>query len=272
MTAMNTLETIATAKEAALKEVEAVEARHQLVIQERTDQYNEVIDEVFEGVFKESDSVNVSSSTWSRSIDVSVCRGGKYDEILRFSIRPVKYAEDSPFEKIETGFYSTSDSSEYELERMITIGKVGSVLLNRGDELCSLFNEVADSYKATLAAIENELSYAKGNLVDIRLEETKLRKEALMTKLETEGIEFGFSEENRRENTSFEIKFNWTVNNVTKVKLLSTSSSGKSARLEITRMTWDQNFNLVEDTFEETVRMDKLEYFILRNTSSTTNN
>ena len=100
---MNTLETIAIAKEAAVKEVEAVEARHQLVIQDRTDQYNEVIDEVFEGVFKESDSVNVSSSTWSRSIDVSVCRGGKYDEILRFSIRPVKYEEDSPFEKIETG-------------------------------------------------------------------------------------------------------------------------------------------------------------------------
>ena len=269
---MNTLETIATAKEAALKEVEAVEARHQLVIQDRTDQYKEVIDEVFEGVFKESDSVNVSSSTRRRSIDVSVCRGGKYNEILRFSIRPVKYADDSPFEKIETGFYSTSDSSEFELERMITIGKVGSVLLNRGDEIRRLLNEVAGSYEATLTAIENELSYAKGNLVDIRLEETKLRKEALMTKLETEGIEFGFSEENRRENISFEIKFNWWISNVTKVKLLKTTPSGKSARLEITRMTWDQDSNRVEDTFEETVRMDKLEYFILSNTSSITNN
>ena len=268
---MITLETLATVKEEALKEVEAVEAKQKLVIQERTDRYKEVIDEVFEGVFKESDTVNVSSSIWSRSIDVNVYRGDGHNEILRFNFRNSFYV-DSPFDKIETGFYSTSDSSEFELERMITIGKVGSVLLNRGDELCRLFNEVADSYKATLTAVENEFSSANENLREILKEEAKLRKEALMTKLEIEGIEFGFSEENRRKNTSFEIKFNWIVNNVTKVKLLSTSSSGKSARLEITRMTWDQDSNRVESTFEETVRMDKLEYFLSQNKASMINN
>ena len=270
MTTMITLETLATLKEEALKEVEAVEAKQKLAIQERTDRYKEVIDEVFEGVFKESDTVNVSSSTWNRSIDVSVCRGGKYDEILRFNFRTSSYV-DSPFDKIETGFYSTSASSEFELERMITIGKVGSVLLNRGDELCRLFNEVADSYKATLTAIERELSSANVNLREILQEETKLRKEALMTKLEIEGIKFEYDEQSWK-NPSFDIKFNWKVNNVTKVKLLETTPSGKSARLEITRMTWDQDFNRVEDTFEETVRMDKLEYFLSQNKASMINN
>lgn len=269
---MNTLESLATAKEAAFKEVEAVEARHQLVVNDRKDQYNEVIDEVFEGVFEEFDKVNVSCSTWSRSIDVGVCRGGKYDEILRFSIRPINYSDDAPFEKIETSFYSTSDSSVFELERMVTIGKVGSVLLNRGDEVCRLLNEVADSYKAILTAIEKELSDAKENRAKIINEENNLRKEALMTRLETEGIEFGFSEQNRSDNTPFEIKFNWTLTNVTKVKLLKTTPSGKSARLEISRMTWDTDFNLVEITFEETVRMDKLEWFLSHNESSIINN
>jgi len=267
---MITLEILATVKEEALKEVEAVEAKQKLAIQERTDRYNEVIEEVFEGVFKESDTVNVSSSTWSRSIDVNVYRGEGHNEILRFNFRTSGYV-DSPFDRIETGFYSTSAFSEFELERMITIGKVGSVLLNRGDEIRRLLNEVADSYKATLTAIERELSSANENLREILQEETKLRKKALMTKLEIEGIKFEFDEESWKE-ISFDIKFNWTVSNVTKVKLLSTSSSGKSARLEITRMIRDQDFNRVEDTFEETVRMDKLEDFLRNNSSSMINN
>jgi len=154
---------------------------------------------------------------------------------------------------------------------MITIGKVGSVLLNRGDELCRLFNEVADSYKATLTAIERELSSANVNLREILQEETKLRKEALMTKLEIEGIKFEYDEQSWK-NPSFDVKFNWKVNNVTKVKLLETTPSGKSARLEITRMIWDQDYNRVESTFEETVRMDKLEYFLSQNKASMINN
>jgi hypothetical protein len=59
---------------------------------------------------------------------------------------------------------------------------------------------------------------------------------------------------------------------VTKVKLLNTTSSGKSARLEITRMTWGKDCNLVEVTFEETVRVDKLELFLRLNSKSMINN
>ena len=268
---MNTLEALATAKEAALKEVEAVEVKQKLADGACTDQYEKVIDVFFEGVFKESDEVVVSSYNRYRSVEVSVNRGEKYSEILRFSFRPFGFEDDS-FEEISTGFYSTSTASEFELVRMITIGKVGDVLLNRGDEICLFLNEVKENHKANLAAIDKELSSAENNLREICEKEIKLRNEALMTKLETEGIEFGFSEENRRENTSFEIKFNWTLTNVTKVKLLNTTSSGKSARLEITRMTWGKDCNLVEVTFEETVRVDKLELFLRLNSKSMINN
>ena len=268
---MITLKALASVKEAALKEVEAAEAKQQAATDARLKDYNKVIDGFFEGVFKESDEVKVSSYNWDRSIDVSVYRGENRSEILRFAFRPIEFGKDVPFGKIETGFYSTSESSEFELERMITIGKVGSALLNLGEEMFVLLNEVKENHKAALAAVGNELAAANENLREIVREEEKLRKASLRTKLETEGVEFKWDPETWR-NVSFDIKFNLEVYNVTKVKMLRTSPSGKSARLEITRMVRDIEHNWVESTFEETVRMDKLEYFLRHNSSSMINN
>lgn len=269
---MNTLDTFNSHKvaEEVLSEIQILKSEYDRLAAERAEKYKEVVDGYFLDIFKESDDLRMR--VYSSSVDFAVTRGGEYNEILRFSFRSSNYSPDAAFDKIDTGFYSTSESDEFELERMITIGKVGNVLRYFGDEILFDLTEARKNFGPKLQAAEEVLAEAQERLHSIKLEEANLRKASMMSKLEKEGIEFEFDKTSSRYNVSFDIKFNWTVTNVTKVKLLSTTPSGKSARLEITSLVRNREYELVETTLEETVRMDKLENFLYFNSSSMINN
>ena len=105
--------------------------------QSRTDTLYDVVDGYFSGAFTLDDVyIKKPSSAGYSSSSYEVRRPQKdssYDKEL-MTIRFNKSWNSSDYEKIETSMYSTSDNSQFELERIFTNGEVAKVLLDHGDD------------------------------------------------------------------------------------------------------------------------------------------
>ena len=254
------------AKESAAQKLEAAQKAAEAVVDARVKEYEGVISKYSEGVFESSDNVTVSNN-YSDEVVVRVNRPNenRISEILSFRFN--RNYESDGFATIETNFYSTNSQSRFELERMRTLGLVGTMLLDSGDAILADLNEVrtrfADDFKtATVECIT--LGRALREVEDLI---KRTEKEAQENKLTEEGIEFSFEEGSSWNNAQFEIKFDRTLYGVKKIKLVEKTASGKSAKVAITQgfTRWNQEEQKTEffdKTFVETVRMDKIESFL----------
>ncbi len=172
-------------------------------------------------------------------------------------------------EKLKTSFYSTSDSSEFELRRMVLIGKVGQVILDFSDDIIAELNQITSKYKEELSKLNTSIWDLEKQITRIKNDIDKFEKENLLEKLEKEGIEFELKEgEISSSLPDMYIKTNYTVSRVKGVKILKKTSSGKSADIELKTMnrSWDQT----TETYKEVdrtilvgkVRMDKIQGFV----------
>ena len=59
------------------------------------------------------------------------------------------------YTNIETSMYSTSDNSQWELERLFTAGEVAKVLLDHGDDIIAKFNSYKDSFAEEHKAVRD---------------------------------------------------------------------------------------------------------------------
>jgi len=177
-------------------------------------------------------------------------------------------------EKLKTSFYSTSDSSEFELRRMVLIGKVGQVILDFSDDIIAELNQITSKYKEELSKLNSSIWDLEKQITHFKNDIDKFEKENLLEKLEKEGIEFELKE--RETNGSLPemyVKTNYTVYRVKGIRLLSKTSSGKSADIELKTISrnWDNTTNTYKDVenivVEKKVRMDKINYFLFYNSN-----
>lgn len=142
------------------------------------------------------------------------------------------------------------------------------------------FMQIAVDHKDDILAEWNTVSTKYDKLLDILYPiERKLRKayssqsndiavleqEAMMNKLKSDGIEF--SKDKRGNLPELEVKWDWTLRNVSGLKVTRTTPSGKSADLVITQKfrDWSTNGTEVREEFVEKVRMDKVNRFLRYN-------
>ena len=266
---MTRLDILDIAKEAATQKLEAAEVKVEAVVEARQAEYKAVIDTFFEGAFEETDNVEVSNN-YSDEVVVRVNRPqeGRMNEILSFRFNR-KY-EEVDFSTIETNFYSTNSQSRFELERMRTLGVVGTTLLDFGDDILAGLNTVKGRFIEEYKALKDEYYTATKALREVDQMIAQVKKENQEEKLMNEGIEFTFDEGSSWNNAQFEIKFDRTLYGVKKIKLVEKTASGKSAKVSITQCftRWNQEEQKTEffdKTFVETVRMDKVESFLSQN-------
>jgi hypothetical protein len=172
-------------------------------------------------------------------------------------------------EKLKTSFYSTSDSSEFELRRMVLIGKVGQVILDFSDDIIAELNQITSKYKEELSKLNTSIWDLEKQITRIKNDIDKFEKENLLEKLEKEGIEFELKEgETSSKLPDMYIKTNYTVSRVKGIKILKKTSSGKSADIELKTMyrNWDQTTETYKDVDNTIlvgkVRMDKIQGFV----------
>ena len=197
---------------------------------------------------------------------------GKYNkEIVGVSFA-TKNWRDEEVDKIETSFYSTSENSEFELKRMITLGRVGMIILDFKDDIIAGYNQIKESYKPSRVELFKTINKNDMCIDECEKEIADIREQEIRNILNEGVIEFNITEPSSR-NPRLEVRYNWDIRDIKMLKVISKTPSGLSAKIEVTRLSnvWKEDaINETEieeytDTFEK-VRMSNIENFVFGNT------
>lgn len=172
-------------------------------------------------------------------------------EIYSISRSGYSMKEGMPFQ-IST--YSTTVDNDFEFDRLITVGKVAAFVKENKTNLVETFRLGSPWNSA-----EQKEVYKLGNeLSALNREKSDLERQAIFNKLETEGIEFTADKWNNL--PSLDVRWDWSVRGIFKIKVVKKTASGKSADLEIVtrHKTWEGDF-VDNTTTVDKVRMDKVE-------------
>ena len=197
---------------------------------------------------------------------------GKYNkEIIGVSFTTSNWKRDEP-DQIETSFYSTSDNGEFELKRMITLGRIAMVILDFKDDILAGHISILDNYKPSRVELFKTINKNNMCIDECEKEIADIREQEIRTILNGGVIEFDIKEPSHR-NPKLEVRYNWDIRDIKDLKIISKTPSGLSAKIEVTRLSnvWKEDeVNETEvkeytDTFEK-VRMSNIESFVFNNT------
>jgi hypothetical protein len=181
-------------------------------------------------------------------------------EIISVGLSSSSYRDDQAT-KLTTGFYSTSDSSRFEIMRMITIGRVGMIILDFEDDIIAGYNQIKAEFKDEIRYLKSAIYKNQDSISKCDLDITNMRRAEVMTLLNGDGIEFILEEQSYR-NSKLEIRYDWDVRDVTKLEILSKTASGLSANIKVTRLTsvWreDDKGESIQTVIEEATTFDKV--------------
>jgi len=214
------------------------------------------------GMLDEGDLLvnDYSSGVRVNRIQVRTKRDGEQynysQEIL--SISRSEYGEE------KTGFNLNTDSTtvdnNFEFDRLITVGKVAAFIKENREALKTEFpsNTVYDSKEySEKYRIQNEIR-------TLQNEKSDIERSAILSKLENEGVEF--TAEKPYDLPRLEARFNWSISNICKIKIVKKTASGKSADLEVTNRYKSYDGTVSEQVeLVYKVRMDKVEDLVLYN-------
>lgn len=233
------------------------------------------IDRKIENLVK--DTFNVDSIVEGVTIEASRDRvyfrrddQGYQRDLISLYFRSKDYSS-NVVDHIQTSFYSTSSSSKFELERMVLIGEVGKMILEKGDSLLERYNHIILEDKDTLDSLNKSIWSIESDVTRLNDQIKDIEKQQLLDRLEGEGIKLIYKLD---ENThlyrlpSIDLKFDYRINGVKSIKILNKTKSGKSATVQVqyVRRAWDDKskkyFWKVVTEEESNVRMKNIFGFI----------
>jgi len=242
-----------------------LETKRKKVNEAKTDELSRMYLKYFGECLVDDDTIEVSDTyCYFKRFDPDY---NYHKEMMSISVRPKSWRDDEA-DAIETSFYSTSANNDFELKRMILIGKVGQVILDFQDDIIAEKNSISVSFKDKLSELNKEIWALEKKVREMKSEISTIESNALMKKVETDGIEFEVDEENLYRLPDLDVRFDWTVKNIKKIKVTGKTKSGKSGDLEL--VTVRKSWNSEKDEYElayhtntyERVRMDKISYLV----------
>lgn len=223
--------------------------------------YNNLIKETWVAqlgnILEEGDTLenDYSEGIRVKRIQVRTDRSGKeynYSQEI-YSICRSSYgkSEGMPFQ-IST--YSTTVDNDFEFDRLITVGKVAAFVKENKTNLIEVFR-LSSPWNT---AEQKEVNRLDNALRLLNNEKSVLERQALLVKLETEGVEFAPNKYN--DYPSLDARWDWSIRNICKIKVVKKTASGKSADLEVVTRYKDWEGNIHDGvTTADKVRMDKVE-------------
>tara|TARA_R110000787_G_scaffold23091_2_gene66447 strand:+ start:1233 stop:2072 length:840 start_codon:yes stop_codon:yes gene_type:complete len=227
--------------------------------------------EYFGEVLTESgDEMNVSRDRVEfRRIDPTSTSKWK-KEILTLYFKSKDWRS-SEINQIDTSFYSTSDNSLFELQRMLLIGKVGEILIDHSDDIIAGHNKITSDYAGTLRKAEMAVQELELVLRAFGKEIEDIENKVIQDKIDTGCVEFKMRDDNPRTLPNLDIRWDWDLNNIQKIEILSKTASGLSANIKVKRCFKQYDYDnedegvtkliYQEDTFDK-VRMSKINHMI----------
>lgn len=190
-------------------------------------------------------------------------------EIISVSLSTSSY-RDVEANKITTSFYSTSDNSRFELMRMITIGRVGMIILDFEDDIIAGHNGIKAEFRDEIKDLRSSIYKNQDSIRKCDLDIENMRRAEVLILLNGDGVEFILEEQSYR-NPKLEIRYDWEIRDITKLEILSKTASGLSANIKVTRLTsvWREDDKgeevktmVEQDTTYDKVRMANIKAFV----------
>ena len=150
---------------------------------------------------------------------------------------------------VRTSVYSTSDNTLWELERLLLVGHIASILIDYKDDFIAEMMSFKEACKKESKAVRQVGYDIEKDIRECNKEIDRMHTEAAEELLNGEGLTFG------TKLACVDISWNNEVRRVSKARILSKTPSGKSADLEITTSYGDNEENVF--TFKK-VRMSNV--------------
>jgi hypothetical protein len=234
----------------------------------RIDRLSAMFNKVFAGTLEADDVLEVSSNR----VQFTRQEPGRnyHKDILDLYFRSAEWRTELAT-TIETSFYSTKDNSEFELRRMILIGKVGQIVLDQSQDILQQFNAIISDTQAEIREAYEVANTVIRDIADITKQIANLHAAALLDRLHDTGIEFNMPSNDAYRLPTLDITATRQIRRVKDIRVLATTASGKSADIQVTTIdsSWDAVAGQTVDRETERavykVRMSMIESFIRDN-------
>lgn len=258
---MNKIELIKQVIEKKQKSLDALRKKERDVEEKKSDAKAHLMMEYFGDSQEEGDTIEISGSYIYFKRPHKDYSYNK--EVLSLNIRPKSWRDDEA-DSIETSFYSTNDNSDFELRRMVLLGKIGQVIIDFKDDIIAGYNKIEADFKKQLSDLSSKRYERAKEISAHKSEINAIEDNELLSRLRKDGLEFEVDEENLYKLPSLDVRFNWEVKGIKKIRVVGETKSGKSVDVEIVKVykqwcTESQEYTLTEttDTYER-VRKDKV--------------
>tara|TARA_B110000858_G_scaffold93165_1_gene107574 strand:+ start:424 stop:1257 length:834 start_codon:yes stop_codon:yes gene_type:complete len=246
----------------------SLEAKRETIQMHEEEALMEHYKQMFSGALMEGDEVQKGYRGFivkRRDPDAKYSR-----EIIGISFTSSNWKRDDP-DQIETSFYSTSDNGEFELKRMLTLGRIAMVILDFKDDIIAGHTQILDNYKPSRVELFKTINKNDMCIDECEKEISDIREQEIRSMLNNGVIEFDVKEPSSR-NPRLEVRYNWDIRDIKNLEILSKTPSGLSAKIKVTRISnvWKEDaineteIREYEDTFEK-VRMSNIENFVFGN-------
>lgn len=156
-------------------------------------------------------------------------------EICNITIRKSHYQLKHP-DQLGISYYSTSDISDFEINRLITIGKVAQIVKDYGSDILETIKEISQPYRNTINPLRKEMWSAESEISSLKKEINDILKFKATFKLFKEGYEIPMDGKSGLENVY--VRSDYRVRSITKVRFRDwTNDNRKSLTVELTRKT-----------------------------------
>jgi hypothetical protein len=233
MTKIEIINEIIVKKQEELKELKATGKKLE---DTRIDAMFSVIEKYLGGEFT-LDDVYISKPSYGYSGGTYEVKRPNKDYKYDKEIMTIRFHEDwktNELDGIETSIYSTSDNSQWELERIFTNGEVAKVLLDHGDDLLAEMNVVRLTKSEEISDARTDIYKVESSITNLKNEINTIEIDEATELLEGKGLVF---EEGKK--GSMDIKWDWTLRGINSAKIISKTASGKSCNIEIQAYDYD---------------------------------
>lgn len=209
-------------------EFERATEQYEIIAEARQDDYFAIIQKYFGGELQFDDVFIKQNYDTSYEV-VRPVEGYSYPRELMTIRITDNYSfvdNDRSFKSINTSVYSTNDNSDFELERLICVGQVATVILDFKDDILAEFNHVLQRYQEEILEKSKLKWKLEGELRTLENDLSKFKFEDKLIRLESEGIEF-------EKPVNMSVRWDWTVRRINKAKITSKSKSGKTVDLDL---------------------------------------
>lgn len=236
---------------------------------DRSEEYKAVAEKYFGEVLTiEGDKIEISDNK-IEFLRIDPERNYSKD-VLTVYLRGESF-RDTDVTRLETSFYSTSENSEFELNRMILLGKTAEIIIDHRDDILAEWNFVTESYSGEINDAQKKVWDAKKLVSENDDKITTLENEMVKEKLFGEGIKFEMPEGGARYLPELDVRWDYRIKKVTSIRATRKTASGKSYDVEgtfaIDRWDSDKNEYYTDDsTFKcKSVRADNVDRILYLN-------